>query len=349
MDLVAAGPGVSIAATIDRTMKLIIQIPSFNEEQTLMQTIQALPRTIPGIDEIEILVVDDGSTDRTVAVARAAGAQHVLRLETNRGLARAFAMGVEHALALGADIVVNTDADNQYRGGDIARLVEPILQRRADLVIGCRPILNHPEFHPLKKGLQWLGSWTLRAISQTTVRDAASGFRAFSHEACQRLYIHSRFSYCMETLIQAGNSRLRVASVDVQVNPQTRPSRLFKSIPEYLAKSSGTILAMFILYRPGRFFGLLGSAALAGAVGLGVRYIYLIYVNPGLEPTKVYHIPSLIFAAILAMSGVLLVALGILGELIRSQRALTEETLYQLRRQSLQRAGGQPPTHPAKP
>lgn len=334
MDLVVAMPGASIAATIDRTMKLVIQIPSFNEEATLAQSIQELPRSIPGVDEIEILVVDDGSTDQTTVVARSAGAHHVLRLETNRGLARAFAMGVEHALALGADIVVNTDADNQYRGADIAKLVEPILQRRADLVVGCRPIDEHPEFSPLKKSLQKLGSWTLRAISKTTVRDAASGFRAFSREACQRLYIHSRFSYCMESLIQAGNSRLRVASVDVQVNPQTRPSRLFKSIPEYVWKSGSTMLAMFILYRPGRFFGLLGSVSLVGAFVLGLRYIYLIYVNPGIEPTKVYHIPSLVLAAILAMSGVLLIALGILGELIRSQRALTEETLYQLRRRA---------------
>ena len=317
-------------------MKLIIQIPCFNEEKTLPQTIQDLPKAISGIDEIEILVVDDGSTDQTSAVARGIGVHHVLSLETNRGLARAFALGVERALALGADIVVNTDADNQYCGEDIAKLVEPILQRRADLVVGCRPIDEHPEFSPLKKLLQKLGSWTLRAISKTSVRDAASGFRAFSQEACLRLYVHSRFSYCMETLIQAGNSRLRVASVDIRINPQTRPSRLFKSIPEYVTKSGGTMLAMFILYRPGRFFGLLGSASLAAAFVLGARFIYLIYLYPGFAPTKVYHIPSLILAAILAMSGILMGALGILGELIRSQRSLTEETLYQLRRKPVE-------------
>lgn len=318
-------------------MKLIIQIPCFNEEQTLAQTIRDLPKAIAGIDMIEILVVDDGSTDRTVEVARAVGVHHVLHLETNRGLARAFTLGVERALVLGADIVVNTDADNQYCGSNIARLVEPILNQKADMVVGCRPIMDHPEFGPLKKVLQLFGSWTLRAISKTTVRDAASGFRAFSKEACLRLYVHSRFSYCMETLIQAGNSRLRVESVDIQINPQTRPSRLFKSIPEYVTKSGGTILAMFILYRPGRFFGLFGCFSMAGAFLLGMRYIYLIYLNPGLTPTKIYHIPSLIFAAILAMCGVLLVALGILGELIRSQRTLTEEILYQLRRQNIER------------
>jgi glycosyltransferase involved in cell wall biosynthesis len=318
-------------------MKLIIQIPSFNEEENLARTIKELPQSIPGIDTIEVLVVDDGSSDATADVARQAGAHHLLQLETNRGLARAFAMGVERALELGADIVVNTDADNQYRGSDIAKLVEPILQRRAEMVIGCRPILDHPEFHPLKKLLQWLGSWTLRAISKTNVRDAASGFRAFSQEACLRLYVHSRFSYCMETLIQAGNSRLRVESVDIQINPQTRPSRLFKSVPEYLFKSGGTIIAMFILYRPARFFGLFGSCSFLAAVVLGLRYVYLIYLNPDLSLTKVYHIPSLILAAILAVTGVLLIALGILGELIRSQRTLTEETLYQLRRQLFER------------
>jgi glycosyltransferase involved in cell wall biosynthesis len=319
-------------------MKLIIQIPSFNEEQTLAQTIEDLPRFIPGISEIEILVVDDGSTDRTVDVARAAGAHHVLHLETNRGLARAFSLGVERALALGADVVVNTDADNQYRAEDIALLVEPILQRRADMVVGCRPIIDHPEFGPAKKLLQLLGSETLRMISKTTVRDAASGFRAFSQEACMRLYIHSRFSYCMETLIQAGNSHLRVESVNIRINPQTRPSRLFKSVPEYVKKSGGTILAMFILYRPGRFFGLLGSFCLTLALMIGVRFLCVTYVNPPRVSSTAFHVPSLIFLAILAISGVLLLALGVVGELIRSQRRLTEETLFQLRRQSAAQA-----------
>jgi glycosyltransferase involved in cell wall biosynthesis len=316
-------------------MKLVIQIPSFNEEKTLAQTIQELPKSIPGIDEITILVVDDGSTDRTAEVARACGAQ-VLSLETNRGLARAFSLGVERAVALGADVVVNTDADNQYRGDNIGRLVEPILQQRADIVVGCRPIVDHPEFGPLKKALQLLGSWALRAISKTTVRDAASGFRAFSRESCLRLYIHSRFSYCMESLIQAGNSRLRVTSVDIDVNPATRPSRLFKSIPEYIRESGSTILAMFILYRPGRFFGMLALVCLAGALFLGGRFIYLVYLAPASD-TKVYHIPSLILLSVLALSGTLFMALGIIGELIRAQRSLTEETLYQLRCQAAER------------
>jgi hypothetical protein len=214
-------------------------------------------------------------------------------------------------------------------------LLEPIIQRRADMVVGCRPIIDHPEFGPAKKLLQLLGSQTLRMISKTTVRDAASGFRAFSQEACMRLYIHSRLSYCMETLIQAGNSHLRVESVNVRVNPQTRPSRLFKSMPEYVKKSGGTILAMFILYRPGRFFGLLGSFCLAAALLIGTRFLYVTYAEPPTVVSPTFHFPSLIFLAILAISGVLLLALGVVGELIRSQRRLTEETLFQLRRQNV--------------
>ncbi|MCP3965720.1 MAG: glycosyltransferase family 2 protein [Lentisphaerae bacterium] len=212
-------------------MKLIIQIPCFNEENTLAETIADLPKNIPGIDKIEVMVVDDGCTDGTVSVAKSLGVDHIVRLGTNRGLATAFWRGIEHAMDHGADILVNTDADNQYCGADIAKLVQPVIEDEADMVVGCRPIAKHPEFKFLKKMLQLFGSWTLRKISKTNVRDAASGFRAFSREMCQRIFIHSRFSYCMETLIQAGNSGCRVASVDIRVNPKTRESRLFKNIP----------------------------------------------------------------------------------------------------------------------
>ena len=314
-------------------MKLVIQIPCFNEEQTLPQTIRDLPKSIPGIDQIEILVVDDGSTDRTVEVARLCGAQHVLSLGTNRGLGHAFAMGLEKALSLRADIVVNTDGDNQYVGADIAKLVDPILQCQADMVVGCRPILNHPEFSPLKKMLQLAGSWTLRLLSKTSVRDAPSGFRAFSREACQRLFIYSRFSYCMETLIQAGNSNLRVASVDIRVNPYARSSRLFKSLPAYMWKSGGTIIKMFIVYRPGGFFTLLAAIPLTGAMVLGLRFLWLVYLSPHRDLHRTY-VPSLILLAVLALFGGLLFALGIIAELIRSQRQLTEEILYLRRRTS---------------
>jgi glycosyltransferase involved in cell wall biosynthesis len=314
-------------------MKLIIQIPCFNEEQTLPQTIRDLPRSIPGIDQIEILVVNDGSTDRTVEVARASGAHHVLNLGTQRGLARAFASGLEQALALGADIVVNTDGDNQYVGADIPKLVEPIMQGHADMVVGCRPIAGHLEFGVLKKLLQLFGSWTLRAISRTDVRDAASGFRAFSREACQRLFIYSRFSYCMETLIQAGNSHLRVDSVDIRVNPRTRPSRLFKSMPEYLWESGSTMVTMFIFYRPSRFFGLLAAANFVGATFIGLRFLYLVYLVPHVAQNRTY-LPSLILLAILAVFGAGCMAMAILAELIRAKRRLWEEQLYLLRKQA---------------
>jgi hypothetical protein len=241
---------------------------------------------------------------------------------------------VARALELGADVLVNTDADNQYCGADIAKLLPPILENRADIVVGCRPIADHPEFGPVKKGLQLLGSGGLRWISKTHVRDAASGFRAFSREACLRLFIYSRFSYCMESLIQAGNMGLRVDSVDIRVNPKTRDSRLFKSIPQYLYKSGGTMLSMFVLYRPGRFFALLSLPFFAGALTLGLRFLYLIYVAPSTGRT---YLPSLILLAVCAMTGFLLGMLGILGELIRFQRRLAEENLYFLRRQSLAR------------
>lgn len=307
-------------------MKLIIQIPCFNEEETLEQTVRDLPETIPGIDEIEYLVIDDGSTDRTMQTAKELGVHHILRLGTNRGLAKAFSRGMVHALSLGADILVNTDGDNQYNGRDIPKLVKPILEHQADMVIGCRPIINHPEFGMIKKVLQLFGSWTLRMISKTTVRDAASGFRAFSREACQRLFIHSSFSYCMETLIQAGNTGLKVASVDIRINPKTRKSRLFKNIFQYLNKSGRSILSMFFLYRPGSFFFTLGQLFIMGAFIIGIRFIYLVYFTPTPDPTRSY-IPSLVLLTILAVLGMLLFLLGIIGELSQAQRRLLEEVI----------------------
>jgi glycosyltransferase involved in cell wall biosynthesis len=311
-------------------MKLIIQIPCFNEEHTLPQVIRDLPKAIPGIDVIEILVVDDGSTDRTVAVAQSLGVNHVYRLGRNSGLAKAFSTGLQQAVKLGADIIVNTDGDNQYCGADIARLVQPILNDRADMVVGCRPIDDHPEFSWLKKQLQKLGSAALRNLSQTTVRDAASGFRAITRATAQRLFVHSQFSYCMETLIQAGNLRLHVASVDIQVNPKTRTSRLFGSVPEYLWKSGSTMVSMYIHYRPSRFFGALAGLCFGGVLILGLRFLWLVYLFPPLIPHRTY-IPSLIFMAILTVVGTGLMSLAVIAELIRSQSRLLEEVLYQLR------------------
>lgn len=312
-------------------MKLIIQIPCFNEEETLPAVIRDLPREVPGFDAVEFLVIDDGSTDRTAQLAADLGVHHVLQLGSNRGLATAFGLGLSHALQQGADVVVNTDGDNQYPGHDITKLAVPILEGKADMVVGCRPIMAHPEFGWIKKLLQAAGSWTLRRISRTDVRDAASGFRAFSRETAEKLFIHSRFSHCMETLIQAGNSGMRVASVDVGVNPKTRDSRLFRSIPEYVAKSAGTMLSMFLLYQPGRFFTYVASLFLSVAFLLGVRFVYLVYLVPQPDPTRTY-LPSLIVMTLAGLSGTLFLGMAVLGELLKALRIVQQAQSFEIRR-----------------
>lgn len=312
-------------------MKLVIQIPCLNEEKTLPATLADLPKAVPGFSEVKILVLDDGSTDRTVEVARKCGADHVVSLGTRRGLAFAFQKGLEKSVALDADVVVNTDADNQYCAQDIVLLVAPILQKQADFVVGCRPIAGHPEFSWPKKVLQGVGSLALRILSKTSVRDAASGFRAYSREACLRLFLYSRFSHCMESLIQAGNCGIRVSSVDIRVNPQMRPSRLFRSIPEYVLRSAGTILNMFLLYRPLEFFLFLATIFFVLAGLLAGRFLLLIYFLDSPEIGRT-HLPSLILMATLTTLGATLVVVGLLGHLIRNQRRLAEENLYLLRK-----------------
>jgi glycosyltransferase involved in cell wall biosynthesis len=314
-------------------MKLVIQVPCLNEEATLPQTIRDLPRSIEGVDKIEVLIIDDGSADRTVLVAQECGAHSIISLGTRRGLATAFMAGLDKAMEMGADIVVNTDGDNQYVGADIAKLVQPILAGKADIVVGCRPILDHPEFSPVKKVLQLVGSATLRMLSQTQVRDAASGFRAFSREACMRLYVHTRFSYCMETLIQAGNSKLRVGSTDIRVNRHTRPSRLFKSVPEYIWRSGTTMVMMFVHYRPGMFFALISAKCFLLAGVLGARFLYMKYLVEHRDIHQTF-LPSLILLSILALMGGLTAALGIIAELMKAERRLTEEVLCMLRKQA---------------
>jgi glycosyltransferase involved in cell wall biosynthesis len=317
-------------------MKLIIQIPCYNEAKTLPEVIRDLPRTWPGISKIEYLVIDDGSSDNTVAVAHELKVHHVLQLGTNRGLAYAFSEGIKFALSKDADIVVNTDGDNQYMGEDIGLLVQPIVEGKADIVVGCRPIIEHKEFSPVKKLFQLTGSWILRKISKTEVKDAPSGFRAFSREACLRMFIYSKFSYTMENLIQAGNSNLRVQSVDIRVNAKTRESRLFRNIFEHIYKSADTIIRMFILYRPGRFFLWIGSVFNLAAAALGARFIYLLYITDHPDKHRTY-IPSLILLAIMAFWGVVSFMIGILGELLKFIRKQNEEIIANQRREKFRK------------
>jgi glycosyltransferase involved in cell wall biosynthesis len=311
-------------------MKLIIQIPCYNEEKTLAETVRDLPGKIDGIDEIEIMVIDDGSSDKTVAVAEKLGVHHIVRQIYNKGLAKTFMNGINHALKNKADIVVNTDGDNQYFGGDIEKLVRPIIEKKADMVVGCRPIMEHPEFNVIKKILQVCGSWVLRKISKTDARDAASGFRAFSKETCLKIFVHSNFSYCMETLIQAGNSGLKVASVDIRVNKKTRESRLFTNMFQYVKKSGMTILSMFLIYRPGLFFSFCGIFSFSISFLIGMRFLWLTYFVSSPNPDRTY-IPSLILLSIFTFLGLVSLILGVFGELMKFQRKLVEELIQKQR------------------
>lgn len=309
-------------------MKLIIQIPCFNEEKTLAQTYNDLPKAIEGIDCIETQIIDDGSTDRTLEVARMLGVDHIISFKQNMGLAAAFRAGVANAIVQGADILVNTDGDNQYAGADIAKLIRPIVLGVADMVIGSRPINDHPEFSFLKKSLQKIGSWTLRKVSKTSVPDAASGFRAYSKDALMHINVFSDFSYCMETLIQAGHNNLKIESVDIRVNGKTRDSRLFRSIPQYVWRSASTIVNIFLLYRSGQAFSTLSFFLFVAAVAVFLRYLLLLifYQAPG----NVFW-PSIIVASALLTTSFISYFVGIICSLIAANRKLLEEILYRLR------------------
>ena len=262
--------------------KLIIQIPCYNEEDTLSVTLGDLPREVPGVERVEWLIIDDGSTDCTAEVARRCGVDHIVRLPVNQGLSRAFITGIWHSLAAGADIIVNTDADNQYCAADIPRLIQPILEGRASMVIGARAIASIHHFSPRKKLLQRLGSWVVRVASGTKVPDAPSGFRAFSREAALQLNVFNTHTYTLETIIQAGRRGIPIVSVPIRTNPDLRPSRLIRSLPVYLLRSAVTILRSFATYMPLWFFAGIGMLLFMAGIGLGLRYLYLLSVGEGL-------------------------------------------------------------------
>jgi glycosyltransferase involved in cell wall biosynthesis len=301
---------------------LIIQIPFFNEAETLGVTLGALPRAVEGFARVEWMVIDDGCSDDTVAVALAHGVDHIVRLEHNQGLARAFAAGLEAAVRAGADVIVNTDADNQFCAEDIPKLTRPILAGEADLVIGARPIMATPHFSQTKKALQLLGSMVVRMASTTTVVDAPSGFRAFSRKAAQNLHVHGEYSYTLETIIAAGSQHMAVTSVPIRTNPDLRPSRLVKSLPHYVLRSGVTIVRSFATYRPLRFFVGVGSAALLAGLCLGLRYLYLVMIGQGSG-----HVQSVILGALLTGMGVLIALIGIVADLIAVNRRLLEKVL----------------------
>lgn len=323
-------------------MKLIIQIPCYNEELTLPQTIADLPRQIPGIDSIEYLIVDDGSTDRTVEVARSLGVHHIVRNKQNRGLARTFRTAVDAALRAGADIIVNTDGDNQYRGADIALLVQPILDGQADVVIGDRQTHKVTHFSMLKRLLQRLGSTVVRSLSGVEVPDAVSGFRAFSRSAALQFNILSSFSYTIEMLIQVGKKHIAYQSVPIHTNHKTRESRLFKSIPKFIERQLTTMFRMYSMYQPLRLFFYLGLLlCIIGIVPIA-RFIYFAFIGQGDG-----HIQSLVIGGAILVIGSLTLITGLLSDLVNYNRQLIELTLEKVRRIELELATAAKPT-PAK-
>lgn len=307
-------------------MKLVIQIPCYNEEQALPVTLGALPESIEGIDEIEILIINDGSTDRTVDVAKSLGVKSFVNMPHNCGLAKAFVAGLHKALEMGADIIVNTDADNQYCADDIEKLVKPILSGEADIVIGARPVTSIEHFSPLKKFLQKLGSSVMRLVSSTEVEDAPSGFRAFSRNAALQMNVFDNYTYTMETIIQAKAKGLVLKSVPVRVNADLRKSKLVKNMFDYIRRSVFTMLRMFLIYRPFRFFAIIAGIFLVSGTILGLRFLYYYIFSSGSG-----HIQSLILSAILIITGVQIAVIAVLSELMSINRKLLEDIQRRLK------------------
>ena len=309
--------------------KLIIQIPCLNEAETLPATIAGLPRSIPGIDVIEVLVVDDGSRDGTADVARAAGVDHVVRLRRNKGLAAAFSAGIDASLKQGADFIVNTDADNQYPGHEIPKLLQPLLNGDADIVIGDRNIAEVEHMSRRKRQLQRFGSWVVRQVSGTTVPDTTSGFRAYTRDAALRMTIVSEFSYTLETIIQAGKKRMAIAHVEIETNPRTRDSRLFDSVFSYIKRSSATIVRIYAMYEPLKVFSYLGAAVVAVGVLLCVPFVITYLREPRLAGGR--NLQSLILGAVFMIVGFQIVLIGLLADVISANRKLLEDLVYRVR------------------
>jgi glycosyltransferase involved in cell wall biosynthesis len=312
-------------------MKLIIQIPCFNEEAQLPLTLSRLPREVPGVDVVEWLVIDDGSSDRTIEVAREQGVDHVVRLTNHKGLAAAFQAGLDAGLKLGADVIVNTDADNQYEGQDIPRLVEPILRGEADMVVGDRQVSTVEHFSPPKKLLQRIGSWVVRHASSTEIPDTTSGFRAYNREAALQMQAVSKFTYTLETIIQAGKLLVAVDHVPIRTNPQTRESRLFPSTAAYVRRNALSIFRIYSQYQPLKVFW--SGAALMAVAALAVFIRFLVYFAEGQGRG---HVQSLIAGAVLFNAAMLLGSLGVIGDLLDAQRTLSQRTFERVRRIELQ-------------
>lgn len=318
-------------------MKLIIQIPCYNEAETLEVTLNDLPKHIEGIDEIEYLIINDGSTDKTVEVARNWGVQHVVNFNRNKGLAKGFMAGLDACCKLGADIIVNTDADNQYCGADVEKLVRPILEGKADIVVGERPIDEIEHFSPLKKKLQHLGSWVVQKASRTKIPDAPSGFRAYTKEAAMRTNVVNEYTYTLETIVQAGRNKMNIISVPVRTNPSLRESRLFNSMFGYIKKSVLTIIRALLMYRPLMFFVTFGIVFGLIGFGVGVRFLYFFFTGNGSG-----HMQSLIFASMMITIGVQSAIVGMQGDIIAANRKLLEDIQFRIKyleQQEIKREG----------
>ena len=312
-------------------MKLIIQIPCLNEEQTLPETLKDLPKSLKGIDNIEILIIDDGSTDRTNEVAKENGVHHILSFTNNKGLAKAFIFGMNHALKLGADIIVNTDADNQYFGGDIIKLIQPILDKRADIVVGNRQVETIRHFSPLKIFLQKLGSWTVRQLSGTKIPDVTSGFRAYTKEAALQMNVISDFTYTVETIISAGNKNLAIEHTPVRTNKKLRESRLFPSIQIYIRRSLVTMLKAYSMYRPLKLFTIAGGTTFLFGLAIGCRYLFFFF-----QGQTEGHIQSLILSAIMLIVGFQIIMMGISAELIAVNRQILEDIQVRVKKNEIE-------------